>query len=604
MRIGANYIGNGQCEFAVWAPSPQEVTLEIVSPYPRSISMTPRERGYWQVTLPDISPQTQYWYCLNGEKRRPDPASHYQPQGVHQPSQVIDHSDFAWEDSNWQGIPLSDYIAYELHVGTFTPQGTFDAIIPRLPDLQEIGINAIEIMPVAQFPGSRNWGYDGVYPFAVQNSYGGPEGLKRLVNACHQQGMAVILDVVYNHFGPEGNYTRDFAPYFTDRYQTPWGSATNFDDAYSDGVRNFVIENALYWFREYHVDALRLDAIHAIYDFGAKHILEELAQKTQEFCQQQRRQVYLIAESDLNDVRVINPPEIGGYGIHAQWSDDFHHCIHTLLTGEQQGYYQDFGTCEQLAKAFQESFVYSWDYSPFRQRYHGSYAGDRPPTQFFVCSCNHDQVGNRMLGERLSHLVSFSGAKLAAASVLLSPYMPLLFMGEEYGESAPFLYFISHNDPDLVAAVREGRKQEFAAFHSEGEPPDAASIETFQKCQLNWEKRHQGNHQVLLNWYRHLIQLRRQHPALRSSDRRRTMASSDEEKKLVFLHRYHPNSAVFCIFNFNQQAVSYTFSDGYGKQKLNSDQSQWLGSGISISEKANQGDTISLPPQSVVMYEK
>ncbi len=604
MRVGATYLGNNHCQFTVWAPLLEKVAVEIVAPKTRLIPMQPCGRGYWQTTASEIVPGTLYLYQLGENTTRPDPASYFQPQGVHASSQVVDHSIFNWKDVDWAGIGLEKLIIYELHVGTFTSEGNFTAIIPRLNQLQELGINAIQLMPVAQFPGDRNWGYDGVYPFAVQNSYGGVNGLKQLVDACHQRGIAVILDVVYNHFGPEGNYTSDFAPYFTDKYKTPWGSAINFDDAHSNGVRNFFIENALYWFREYHIDALRLDAIQAIYDFGAKHFLAELTEKVTEFSQQQGRKFYLIAESDLNDVRVINPLELGGYGIDAQWSDDFHHSLHTLLTGEQKGYYQDFGRCEDLEKALQESFVYSWQYSPYRQRYHGSFAGERASSQFVICSQNHDQIGNRMIGERLSQLLSFEALKLAAGAVLLSPYIPLLFMGEEYGEEVPFLYFISHGDPDLIEAVRQGRKAEFKAFQWQGYPPDAQSPETFRRCQLNWQQRTEGKHQALLRFYQQLIQLRHQIPALRELERKNLEVSSVETDQLILFRRWSQNSQVFCLMNFSDQIVTYntTWPEGNWHKQLDSSDSQWLGSGSVMPDLLRDAQKLTIKPQSLALY--
>lgn len=604
MKLGANYLGDRVCEFTVWAPVRENVAVQIVSPQKRLLPMEKEEGGYWRVRDFEISPGTRYFYQLDGETLRPDPASYSQPQGVHEASEVVDLKAFSWEDNHWQGIPLEALIIYELHVGTFTPQGTFSDIISRLPDLIELGINAIEIMPVSQFPGGRNWGYDGVYPFAVQNSYGGVQGLQALINACHQAGVAVILDVVYNHFGPEGNYTGNFAPYFTDQYRTPWGSAINFDHAYSVGVRNYFIENALYWLRDYHLDGLRLDAVHAIYDFGAKHFLAELAEKVKALEEQQERQVYLIAESDLNDVRVINPPQRGGYGIDAQWSDDFHHSLHTLLTGEETGYYADFGQCEHLAKALRSGFVYDWQYSPFRKRYHGSDASDRPPFQLVVCAQNHDQVGNRMLGDRLSTLVSFDALKLAAASTILSPCIPLLFMGEEYGEQSPFLYFISHSDPDLVTAVREGRKTEFAAFHAIGQPLDAQSEDTFNRSKLNWEHRQHGKQGVLLSFYQRLIQLRRQIRALKHLTREGLQVSSWEEKKVISVRRKSDNSIAFYAFNFAKQPATFSadrLSTALSKQ-LDSTEEKWLGSGSPLPETLTPGQDISLPPQSCVLY--
>ena len=601
MKIGSQY-HNGVCEFTLWAPFLKEVAVQIVSPQKQLIPMQQDERGYWHAKE-NIDPGTLYFYRLNGETDRPDPASHYQPQGVHEASEVIDHSRMEWHDAQWSGIPLEEMIIYELHVGTFTQESTFEAIIPRLGELKELGVNAIEIMPVSQFPGDRNWGYDGVYPFSVQNSYGGPQGLKKLVDAAHQAGIAMILDVVYNHFGPEGNYITQHGPYFTDTYNTPWGSAINFDDAHSDGVRNYFVQNALHWFEHYHFDALRLDAIHAIYDLGAKHILREITENVADLSEQAGRKLYLIAESDLNDVRVIRPIEQGGYGMDAQWSDDFHHCLHTLLTGEDAGYYSDFGQCEQLAKAYKESFVYAWDYAPHRQRYHGSDASDRPGYQFVVCTQNHDQVGNRMLGERLSNLVSFEALKLAAGALLLSPNIPMLFMGEEYGEEAPFLYFVSHSDPDLVEAVREGRKREFAAFHLEGEFSDPQSPETFQNSQLHWDLRHEGKHQALWSLHQQLIEYRRTIGALKSLDKKNLSASVQEDQKLLFLHRWSEHQ-IYCIMNFNGQAVTCEVSPPQGnwQKLLDSSATAWMGPGSSLPDKLTS-EKVTINPQSFVIYQ-
>ncbi|MGB7445138.1 MAG: malto-oligosyltrehalose trehalohydrolase [Coleofasciculaceae cyanobacterium] len=605
MKIGATYLGNSNCQFTVWAPLLEKVALQIVDPEPRLIAMQQDVRGYWQTTASNINPGTLYRYQLEGEVERPDPASNFQPLGVHAPSQVLDHSSFSWDDFNWASISLEEMITYELHVGTFTTEGTFAAIIPRLSQLQELGINAIELMPVAQFPGDRNWGYDGVYPFAVQNSYGGSEGLKELVNACHQKGIAVILDVVYNHFGPEGNYTSNFAPYFNPNYQTPWGSAINFDNAYSYGVRNFFIENALYWFREYHIDALRLDAVHAIYDFGAKHFLAELVEAVTNFSQEQGRKFYLIAESDLNDIRLIQPKELGGYGLDGQWNDDFHHVLHTFLTGEKEGYYQDFCQGQQLKKAITEGFVYSWQYSPFRKRHHGSYSGNLPASQFVVFSQNHDQIGNRMLGERLSQLVSFEALKLAAGVILFSPALPMLFMGQEYGEEAPFLYFVSHSDPDLIEAVKQGRKSEFQDFSWQGEPPNPQSPETFLQSKLNWQQRDQGKHQVLLKFYQFLIQLRCQLPALKKLNRQNLEVLHGENEQLILLRRWHDTNQVLLIMNFSQQALSWQVTlDNNWQKRLDSSESQWLGSGSGLPETLTLGENLAIQSQSLALYIK
>ncbi|WP_088431843.1 malto-oligosyltrehalose trehalohydrolase [Halomicronema hongdechloris] len=604
MTLGAQYLGDHRCHFTLWAPQRQQVSVEILAPQPRQLPLEPTAGGYWQGVADQIPPGSTYQFRLDNEITRPDPASHHQPQGVHGPSVVVDHGAFAWADREWTGVPLADYVIYELHVGTFTPEGCFDAIIPRLAELKELGITALELMPVAQFPGDRNWGYDGVYPFAVQHSYGGPEGLKRLVDACHQQGLAVVLDVVYNHFGPEGNYTADFGPYFTDTYRTPWGAAINFDGPHSPGVRQFVVDNIRHWFCHYHIDALRLDAIHAIYDFGAKHILAELQQATQALSQERGRPYYLIAESDLNDVRVIHPPQRGGYGLAAQWSDDFHHCLHTLLTGEQSGYYQDFGQAEQLAKALQAGFVYDWAYSRHRRRYHGSDASDCPPQQFVVCAQNHDQVGNRMLGERLSTLVGFEALKLAAATTVLSPYIPLMFMGEEYGETAPFLYFVSHGDADLIEAVRQGRQREFEAFHLQGQPPDAASPKTVQQSTLNWQQRHHDHHGVLWRFYRQLLQLRSHHPILRQRERHTLTANASNDPPLVQVYRHDKGQQLLWLLNFAPAAASHDIvQDGIWSKCLDSADEQWLGPGATAPPTLAGPTACPLPAHSCVLYE-
>lgn len=606
MKIGSNYFGDGCCEFTVWAPAHEEVALQIVSPAHRLLPMQKDEWGYFKVVAEDIKPGTLYLYKLSGEQDRPDPASHSQPKDVHGPSEVVDHSNMTWTDAGWSGIPLEEMIIYELHVGTFTPEGTFEAIIPRLQELHEFGVNAIELMPIGQFPGNRNWGYDGVFPYAAQNSYGGPEGLKKLVDAAHKQGISIILDVIYNHFGPEGNCMSDYGPYFTASYKTAWGNAINFDKEYSYGVRNYFIENALYWLENYHIDALRLDASDHIYDIGVKHFLQELAENVDALSKKQGRKLYLTAENDLSDPKVIRSIESGGYGIDGQWNDAFHHCLHTLLTGEKAGYYVDYGTCEQMAKAFKEGFVYSGQYSPFRKKFHGSDSSAIPGHQFVVFTQNHDQVGNRMLGERLSHLVSFEAAKLAAGVLLLAPNVPLIFMGEEYAEDAPFLYFVSHTDPDLMAAVEEGRKKDFAEFHLKGEFVDPLSTDTFHKCQLNWEKRKEGKHQVMLELYQHLIHLRRTIPALKNLDKHNLEASVTEKDKLIFLQRWNQNSQIFCIMNFSDKDVTFKAKPPISNwQKiLDSSESKWMGSGSLLPDKVMQEQVLTIKPQSFALYQQ
>src|SRR4030043_1289162 len=496
--LGAS-VSEGGVRFRVWAPKASSVSLVIMGdkePY----LMNPEDKDYFSTFIQGLEPKRSYCYLLNEDQPKPDPVSRSQPEGVHGPSEVVDPRQFKWEDQDWNGIPLKEMIIYEIHTGTFTREGTFEAIIPFLDYLKnELGVTTIELMPVAQFPGERNWGYDGVYLYAPQNSYGGPEELKRLINVCHRKGLAVILDVVYNHLGPEGNYLGDYGPYFTDRYKTPWGSAINFDGPESDEVRQFIIDNALYWVTEYHMDGLRIDAIHGIFDFSAQHILYDIREAVHEQAKKLERHIVVIAESDLNDVRVINPPSRGGYGLDAQWNDDLHHCLHTLLTGERNGYYQDFRDFKQLVKALREGFVYSGQYSSYRKRQHGSSSKHLPPSKFVIFSQNHDQVGNRLKGDRLSTLASFEALKLAAGIILLSPNIPLLFMGEEYGEEQPFQYFVSHSDQALIEAVRKGRNEEFVAFQWSAETPDPQDEVTFLRSKINLDLPLGGKNKILFN---------------------------------------------------------------------------------------------------------
>jgi maltooligosyltrehalose trehalohydrolase len=605
LGLGATYLGRGRCRFRVWAPLSGRVEVHVLSPEERIIPLSGAERGYHQGIVEGVPPGSLYRYRLHGHRERPDPASRFQPQGVHGPSQVVD-SRFPWDEDRWCGLPLWDYIIYELHVGLFSPEGTFDGVIPRLEELRKLGITAIELMPVAQFPGTRNWGYDGVYPFAVQGSYGGPEGLKRLVNACHRRGLAVILDVVYNHLGPEGNYLADFGPYFTDRYRAPWGSAVNFDGAHSDEVRRFFIENALCWIREFHIDALRIDAVHAIMDFSARPFLEELALAVHEEAEGSKRSIFLIAESALNDTRVIHPRERGGWELDAQWNDDFHHALHALLTGEHEGYYKDFGGLEHLDKAYKEGFVYSGEYSAYRARRHGRSSRHLPAHQLVVFAQNHDQVGNRMLGERLSRLVSFEALKLAAGAVLSSPYIPLLFMGEEYGEDSPFVYFVDHSDPALIEAVRTGRREEFRAFQWQGEVPDPQDSETFSQCKLKWESRQKRPSRVLLEFYRRLIQLRKDIPALRHLSKEGLEVSRSEEERLLLVRRRHEESRVCSLMNFSSQEVAYRIDLGPGRWRklIDSSEKRWMGPGSLMPGWCESGRSITMKALSFALYEK
>ena len=608
LDLGASPIGKDRVHFKVWAPRAGQVSVKTWRDgLPREVPLSRHDAGYYEGTAEQMREGDRYVYLLDHGAEYPDPASRFQPEGVHAPSQVVDPSLFQWEDQDWKGVEFRDFIIYEIHVGTFTKDGTFESVVPSLPYLRELGVTALELMPVAQFPGTRNWGYDGTYPYAPQHSYGGPQGLKALINACHKEGLSVILDVVYNHLGPEGNYLANFGPYFTNRYRTPWGDAINFDGPLSDEVRHFFISNALYWTTEYHVDALRIDAIHGIFDFGAHHFLQELGEAVHEQAEALARNIYVIAESDLNDVRVINPIELGGYGLDAQWNDDFHHALHTLVTGERQGYYQDFGELSHLEKAVKEGFVYSGQYSQYRMRRHGSSSKERPAQQFIIFSQNHDQVGNRLMGDRLSASEPIEKLKVAAALVLLTPGIPLLFMGEEYGEPAPFLYFVSHSDPDLIEAVRRGRVEEFTAFRWQGDPADPQAESTFLRSKLDLELRRNGKHRQLLEFYQELIRLRRTIPCLSTCARKEIEVRTFEKEGVLSVHRRQGSDETLSLFNVceGQANIHLFFPEGEWEILLDANAPRWGGSGRvtpDVITASGQKTTLSVPGFSAILY--
>jgi len=605
--LGARLLADGKCCFRVWAPKAERVDLKIVAPTERVVPMQSCDRGYFEIELDGVSPGTRYLYRLDDERDRPDPASRFQPDGVNQASAVVDPH-FAWTDEHWHGLPLHQYITYELHVGTFTPAGTFEAIIDHLDDLRDLGVTAIELMPVAQFPGGRNWGYDGVHPFAAQNTYGGPDGLRRLVDAAHARGLAIIMDVVYNHVGPEGNYLAEFGHYFTDRHHTPWGEAVNFDDRDSDEVRRFFIENALYWVAECHVDALRLDAVHAIFDFTAQPFLQELADAVRTEGERLNRRVHTIAESSLGDPGIVEPKELGGCGIDGQWCDDLHHAIRTELTDEQSGYYTDYRGFDDIVKAYRNGFVQDGVYSQYRGRRHGAPARHIDPIRLVVFSQNHDQVGNRLFGERLTELVSREQMKLAAACVILSPFQPMLFMGEEYGEPANFQFFISHLDPNLVEAVRQGRKEEFARFQWQQEPPDPQDEATFQRCKLNHALKEQDGHRSLRQYYKRLIQFRKTEAALAFPSRDRMEITVLDGARAFAVRRWARASELAVLFNFHPEASDVTapLPAGAWSKALSSADTAWGGPGDSLAEQLESpGEaSLTLPPHSVAIYRK
>jgi maltooligosyltrehalose trehalohydrolase len=518
-------------EFTVWAPAAERVELVLDD---RRAPMRPGGNGWWQVCVEGVGAGSRYAFSLDGGPPRPDPRSAFQPDGVHGTSEVVDHSAYRWHDAGWRGMPLPGAVLYELHVGTFTPQGTFDAAIERLDHLVDLGVDAIELLPVAEFSGQHGWGYDGVDLYAPHHAYGGPEGLKRLVDACHSAGIGVIMDVVYNHLGPAGNYLSQFGGYFSERHLTNWGEAVNLDGPGSDEVRQFVIDNALMWLRDYHCDGLRLDAVHALVDDSAVHILEQLAIEVAALGAHLRRPLFLIAESDLNDPKFVRSHDAGSYGLDAAWADEWHHALHATLTGERSGYYEDFGPLNLLAKALRQAWVYDGIWSPHRRRVHGRAPAGLSGHQFVVCTQNHDQVGNRAAGDRLGALTSPARLRVAAALLLTSPFVPLLFQGEEWGATSPFQYFTDHEDPELGRAVSVGRRHEFAAFGwNPDRVPDPQDPATFARSQLDWAEPATPPHAALLDWYRRLIALRKQIPALTDGRLNRVHVHCDDQGGLV-----------------------------------------------------------------------
>ncbi len=601
MRTGVWINEQGNTEFRVWAPRPREIRLtdaagKILSP------LNEEKSGYLYAQLPGNQTGLKYFYQVDG-LNTPDPASCFQPEGVHGPSQIVDTT-YPWTDQDWQIPSLKDQVFYELHPGTFTAQADLESIIPRLPYLQELGITTLELMPLAQFPGARNWGYDGVYPYAVQNSYGGPRALQQLVNACHNTGLAVVLDVVYNHLGPEGNYLSRFGPYFTDRYHTPWGPAVNLDGPGSDPVREYLLQNALHWIRDFHIDGLRLDAVHAIFDFSARHILTELSDTVAAYNQTSGCEHFLIAESDLNDPKIIqNPP--AGYGIQAQWLDGWHHCVHTLLTGEDKGYYSDFGDIRQLEKSYNRNYVFDGIYSPHRDRRFGADGSDINGDHFVIFTQNHDHIGNRPFGERLSTLAGFEAAKLAAGAMILSPFIPLIFMGEEFMSDTPFLYFVDHGDTDLLQAIREGRKQEFAGIMSDHSPPDPDLFSTWQTSVLDWEIIHKPQHDTMLRWYKTLLALRRSWPQeIWCSHDHFQARTVDESAGLCLLHTMK-NRRLLAFLNFSKTSFETACHEpGDWILILDSSSPEWLGSELLQSHSWDGISPLIIPGFSLAIYEE
>lgn len=593
---GCTYLGTDRAHFRVWAPQITQVEVHIVAPFDRVVPLTKDTHGYHEGTLDGVPVGARYFYRLDGEKERPDPASRYQPQGVHQASAVVDLPPF--EIGSWRGIPLDEMVLYELHVGTFSKEGTFEGAIQHLDALKALGVNTVELMPIAQCPGARNWGYDGVYQYAPMYAYGGPEGLRKLVTACHERGLAVALDVVYNHFGPEGNYLWDYSrDYFTNAYHTPWGAAVNLDGRNSDPVRRFLIDNALYWIDYFGIDAFRLDAVQELYDNTAVHFLQELAETVQQRARRENRSIHVIAESLMNNPRLIDSVERGGYGLSGQWADDYHHSIHSLLTGETTGYYADYGDVQHVVRSLRGAYLLTGQYSRLWERGHGAPAHHIPAERFVVFLQNHDQVGNRVLSDRLGATLDVSLLKVGAALTLLSPYIPLIFMGEEYADPAPFPYFVDHGDPHLIEAVRKGRREEFErmAFQWEQEPLDPQAESTFEAAKLNHHLRHEGKHGELNALYTELLRLRREIPALRHLSKDALEVLGYEAQKVIFMRRWYASSDVFAVFNFSDQDAALALPLPKGIWALQ------VASGA-FAPTVQSGDTLSIPAHSFALY--
>jgi maltooligosyltrehalose trehalohydrolase len=593
--------------FSVWAPSATRVDVVIEG---RGVhALAAAGGGTFEGEVIGVGAGAEYRYRLDGGESYPDPVSRQQPQGVHGPSRVIDPAAFHWKDKQWKGLQMADHVIYELHVGTFSAAGTFAGVTGHLAELKQLGVTAIELMPIAQFPGGRNWGYDGVDLYAPQNTYGGPEELRRLVSTAHELGLAVILDCVYNHVGPEGNYLGAFGPYFTETYHTPWGKAVNYDGADSNEVRRFVIDNALYWITEFHIDGLRLDAVHGIFDFGARHILRDLADAVHAQGEALGRAAHVIGESDLNDPKILRD-DACGYALDSQWSDDLHHAIHACLTGESRGYYSDFGGVVHIARALTERFVFDGRYSAYRKRRHGAPAVDVPADHFVVCIQNHDQVGNRAAGDRLSALVPLARRKLAAALYLLSPYVPMLFMGEEYDETNPFLYFVSHGDPGLVESVRKGRREEFKAFGWSADVPDPQAEETFRRSRLDRTRSATPEGSAMLALYRALLLLRREERALRPGDA--DIAVDHDEAagwiRLTLTPRGR-GSTLIALFNLSDTRQQLALAAGGSAVRgvtrvLGTDDPEFTPGGRArgTADTSTPRDMIAVPPSTAVLF--
>lgn len=593
-HVGAR-VTDDRTLLTVWAPYAEAASCKIVSTG-TSLALEVDKFGYWHGQTDQLKEGDRYYFSID-EKDFPDPASLAQEESVHGPSTVVNLS-YPWTDHDYIPPTFTEWIIYELHVGTFSESHDFEGIIQRLPYLKELGINVIEILPVAQFPGERNWGYDGVFSFAVQHSYGGAKGLQKLVNACHAYNIAVLLDVVYNHFGPEGNYLPNYGPYFTDKYGTPWGKAINYDDAGNYGVRDFVLANVRMWFEDFHIDGLRMDAVHAIKDFSPTHILQDIRKLTDEISAERQKPHYLTVECDLNDRHYLEPLTINGLAMDAQWLDEFHHALRVAVGEPRKGYYTEFNGVVHLAKAYKKAYVFDGNYSTHRQKFFGTTADGLAGDRFIVFSQNHDQVGNRMLGERSGTLFSPSLQRLMACAVIFSPFTPMLFMGEEWGSKKPFPYFVSHGDEQLIEAVRNGRKKEFADFQVEGTPPDPQAESTFIDAVLDWQEKEEEEHTLRLNYYRKLISLRKEFLKWGLLTREKLKVDYVEKQNSLVLRMVNSKQAVL-ILNFSAEPQVYQgLHKAEWDTQLYSEATDWTG--ISTTSINQTESELTLAPHSAL----
>ena len=614
--VGARPRVEGGTCFRVWAPRAKQLAL-VLDPGEGAqvIPLEVDEEGFAVHEAADVAPGRDYVFRLEEGVDRPDPAALWLPYGVAGPSRVFDTRAHEWSDDGWQGHSLDQLIVYELHIGVYTHGGDLDALCASLPYLRELGVTAVQLMPVAEFPGERNWGYDGVFPCAVSRIYGGPAALQRFVDAAHREGLAVFLDAVYNHLGPEGNAFGEFGPYFNDQHHTPWGAALNFDGPDCDPVRALVLQSALQWFHDFHIDGLRLDAVHGIFDFSARHVLEELAEMAAAAGNAAGRPFHLVAESDLNAPRVVESREIGGWGLAAQWNDDFHHAQHVAVTGERQGYLADYEGLADLVKAVREGFVYDGRKSKFRRRRHGRSSRHLPADRFVAFTENHDTVGNASHGERVAARLDPRQQKVQAMLLLLGPNVPLLFMGQEYGETAPFEFFVDLSDDGLMNQVREGRQREAEFFGGRDALPDPGDPATFTSCFLDAELRERAPHAQLFAFYRALLRLRRERPGLQSSGEAGSRVDADPAAGWLRFTREGSSESYAIILNFARDSsdIPVELSEGRWRREFWSEAPEFGGtasSGEGLPEEIEStrdsasAETLRLPAWSGALYRR